>query len=103
MDFDSSEQSLNFICEKTQDRQITTTTTVFRAWEVPSFQDAEGKSENEIKRCSWQDPIDDSFEKDACSVERERGMSIIFNSTKQKFDEVAFFKYVIPQMFSIRF
>ncbi|XP_034185027.1 buttonless [Osmia lignaria lignaria] len=100
MDFDSSEQSLNFICEKTQDRQITTTTTttVFRAWEIPSFQDAEGKTENEIKCCSWQDPINDSFEKEACSMEREHETSKRLVGDKPRKERTAFTKQQVRHL-----
>nr|XP_031849911.1 homeobox protein Hox-D8-like isoform X1 [Nomia melanderi]XP_031849912.1 homeobox protein Hox-D8-like isoform X1 [Nomia melanderi]XP_031849913.1 homeobox protein Hox-D8-like isoform X1 [Nomia melanderi] len=42
----------SFICEKTQDREITTT--VFRAWEVPLLQNSPQNTGDEGKHHSWQ-------------------------------------------------
>lgn len=76
ININSTEQSLDFICEKTQDRQISTTTTVFRAWEIPSYQNVDQNVESEVKHRSRQDSrytidlSDNSFDKEARSVEQ---------------------------------
>lgn len=70
----STEQSLDFVCEKTQDRQISTTTRIFHAWEIPSCQNSEQNTENEQKYYLWSN---NSFEKEVCSVEQERGKIIL--------------------------
>lgn len=71
----STEQSLDFVCEKTQDRQISTTTRIFHAWEIPSCQNSEQNTENEQKYYLWSN---NSFEKEVCSVEQERGKIILY-------------------------
>ncbi|XP_003705291.2 buttonless [Megachile rotundata] len=105
LDLDPSEQSLNFICEKAQDRQVTTTTTttVFRAWEVPSFQDGDGKVENEIKCCSWQNSrytsdSTDSFEKEACSIDRELETNKRLAGDKPRKERTAFTKQQVRHL-----
>lgn len=76
ININSTEQSLDFICERAQDRQISTTTTVFRAWEIPAYQNTGQNTENGLKCRSWQESrysiglSNNSFDNEACSVEQ---------------------------------
>lgn len=83
VDLHSTEHTINFVCEKTQDRQISTT--VFRAWEIPSCQNTGPRIENEPKYRSWQESkgtIDLSgvtCDSEACSIDDENGKTISTN------------------------
>ncbi|OAD55833.1 Homeobox protein MOX-2 [Eufriesea mexicana] len=99
-----TEQSVDFICEKTQDRQVSTTTTVFRAWEIPSCQNTGQNAEDEAKYRSWQDSrftinlSNNCFDKGACSVEREHETNKRLTGDKPRKERTAFTKYQIRHL-----
>ncbi|KAK1125360.1 hypothetical protein K0M31_005730 [Melipona bicolor] len=102
ININSTEQSLDFICEKTQDRQISTTTTVFRAWEIPSYQNIDQNIESEVKCRSRQDSryidlSDNSFDKEACSVEQNESNKRL-TSDKPRKERTAFTKHQIRHL-----
>ncbi|XP_006564340.1 homeobox protein Hox-C6b isoform X2 [Apis mellifera] len=91
----SMEQSLDFVCEKTQDRQISTTTKIFHAWEIPSCQNSEQNTENEQKYYLWSN---NSFEKEVCSVEQECETNKRLTGDKPRKERTAFTKHQIRHL-----
>ncbi|XP_043507987.1 NK1 transcription factor-related protein 1 isoform X2 [Frieseomelitta varia] len=102
ININSTEPPIDFICEKTQDRQISTTT-VFRAWEIPSYQNVNQNVESEIKCCSRQDSrytidlSDNSFDKEACSVDQNESNKRL-TSDKPRKERTAFTKHQIRHL-----
>ncbi|XP_031367944.1 homeobox protein Hox-C6a-like isoform X1 [Apis dorsata] len=91
----SMEQSLDFVCEKTQDRQISTTTKIFHAWEIPSCQNSEQNTENEQKYYLWSN---NSFEKEMCSIEQERETNKRLTGDKPRKERTAFTKHQVRHL-----
>lgn len=81
-DSNFTDETEDFICEKTQTHQITTTT-VFRAWDVPFLENVVPSAEDEIKCHSWQDLqyttgfTNAFYRKEECSIPREVGKLIL--------------------------
>ncbi|KOC62978.1 Homeobox protein MOX-2 [Habropoda laboriosa] len=104
IDFNSTEQFVDFTCEKTQDHQISTTTMVFRAWEIPSSQNAGTNIENDLKYCSLQesrhtvDLTNNSSDNEAYSIERACDTNKRLPPDKPRKERTAFTKQQVRHL-----
>ncbi|CAK9804103.1 Homeobox protein MOX-2 [Anthophora plagiata] len=105
IDFNSTEEFVDFTCEKTQDHQISTTTTmVFRAWEIPSCQNTGTNIENELKCCSLQEPrntvdlTNNSIDKDEYSIENACDTNKKLPPDKPRKERTAFTKQQVRHL-----
>ncbi|CAL7948706.1 unnamed protein product [Xylocopa violacea] len=102
IDTNSAEQSLDFICEKNQDRQVSTTTTVFRAWENQSCENNGPNIENKVE--SWQNSRytiglnENFFDKEASSIKRDFETNKRVTSDKPRKERTAFTKHQIRHL-----
>ncbi|XP_076666235.1 buttonless [Andrena cerasifolii] len=98
-----TDETEDFICEKTQTHQITTTT-VFRAWDVPFLENVVPSAEDEIKCHSWQDLqyttgfANAFYRKEECSVQGEVGTKKKLVNDKPRKERTAFTKQQIRHL-----
>ncbi|XP_076750623.1 buttonless [Xylocopa sonorina] len=103
-DTNSTEQPLEFIYERNQDRQVSTTTTVFRAWENQSCENNGPNIENKIECHSWHNSRymiglnENFFDKEASLIKRDCEPNRRVTGDKPRKERTAFTKHQIRHL-----